>query len=57
MQSHALGARMKDPHSLLEAFCEAVAQVRKEMPDAAQLWVSIGHFLDLVTPGKDWRAR
>jgi len=55
MQSHALGARLRDPFPSLEAYCEAVAQVRREMPQEVKLWVSIGHFRDLLTPDKDWR--
>ena len=56
MQSHALGARLNDPFDSLDAYCEAVAHVRREMPQAVKLWVSIGHFRDLITPGKDWRT-
>jgi dihydroorotate dehydrogenase/NAD-dependent dihydropyrimidine dehydrogenase PreA subunit len=55
MQSHALGARLADPFPSLEAFCEAVAHVRREMPAEVKLWVSIGHFRDMITPGADWR--
>ena len=55
IQSHALGARLQDPFPSLEAYCEAVARVRREMPAGVKLWVSIGHFRDLTTPGRDWR--
>ncbi|MBN1640982.1 MAG: 4Fe-4S binding protein [Anaerolineae bacterium] len=55
IQSHALGAHLVDPFPSLEAFCEAVAHVRGEMPAEVKLWVSIGHFRDLITPGVDWR--
>lgn len=55
IQSHALGARLQDPFASLEAYCEAVSWVRREMPDEVKLWVSIGHFRDLTTPGRDWR--
>jgi len=55
IQSHALGARLKDPFSSLEAYCEAVAQVRRDMPPEVKLWVSIGHFSDLLAPDVDWR--
>lgn len=55
MQSHALGARLDDPFASLDDYCTAVAQVRQEMPADVKLWVSIGHFHDLITPGKDWR--
>jgi dihydropyrimidine dehydrogenase (NAD+) subunit PreA len=54
IQSHALGARLRDPFPSLDAYCEAVARVRREMPREVKLWVSIGHFRDLLTPGKDW---
>lgn len=56
IQSHALGARLPDPFDSLEAYCEAVSYVRREMPQETRLWVSIGHFRDLLTPGTDWRA-
>jgi dihydropyrimidine dehydrogenase (NAD+) subunit PreA len=56
IQSHALGARLDDPFPSLEAYCEAVAQVRHDMPPETKLWVSIGHFRDLLTPDKDWRT-
>ena len=55
LQSHALGANLKDPFASLDEYCTAVARVRSEMPQAVKLWVSIGHFRDLTTPGKDWR--
>jgi dihydroorotate dehydrogenase/formate hydrogenlyase subunit 6/NADH:ubiquinone oxidoreductase subunit I len=55
-QIHALGARLPDPFPSLEAYCEAVARARREMSQDVKLWVSIGHFRDLLTPGKDWRA-
>ncbi len=54
IQSHALGARLDDPFPSLDAYCEAVARVRREMPREVRLWVSIGHFRDLLTPGNDW---
>jgi dihydropyrimidine dehydrogenase (NAD+) subunit PreA len=55
IQSHALGARLQDPFPSLEAYCVAISQVRREMPDEVKLWVSIGHFRDLTTPGRDWQ--
>ncbi len=56
MQSHALGVNLPDPITSQEAFCEVIARVRREMPEDVKLWVSIGHFYDLLTPGKDWQA-
>jgi len=56
IQSHALGARLQDSFASLEAYCEAVSRVRREMPPEVKLWVSIGHFRDLLTPGKDWQS-
>jgi len=56
LQSHALGAALKDPFDSLDQFCGAVARVREDMDPQVKLWVSIGHFRDLITPGKDWRA-
>ena len=54
-QSHALGARLNDPFDSLDDYCAAVTHVRREMPPEVKLWVSIGHFRDLTTPGRDWR--
>ncbi len=53
IQSHALGARVKDPFASLEEYCEGVTKVRKEMPSEIKLWVSVGHYTD-ITSGKDW---
>ncbi len=56
IQSHALGASMDDPFDSLDEYCDAVAHVRRDMPAEVKLWVSVGHFRDLITPGKDWRT-
>ncbi|MGQ9553773.1 MAG: 4Fe-4S binding protein [Anaerolineae bacterium] len=53
--SHALGAQVPDPFSSLAKYCQAVSQVRREMPSQVKLWVSVGHFQDTVTPEVDWQ--
>jgi len=55
IQSHALGASLRDPFPSLEAYCEAISQLRRDIPQETKLWVSIGHFRDLTTAGRDWR--
>jgi len=57
LQSHALGARLDDFCVSLEDYCGAVSEARQKMPEEVKLWVSIGHFRDLITPGEDWRDK
>lgn len=53
IQSHAIGTRIKDSFVSLEEYCESVQRVRKAMPSAVKLWVSVGHYSD-ITSGKNW---
>ncbi len=53
IQSHGLGTRIQDPFPSFEAFCEGVAEARKRMPTEVKLWVSVGHYSDIVS-GKAW---
>ena len=55
-ESHALGARVKDPCSSFEAYCEAVRHVRSTLSQEIRLWVSIGHFFDLAGMA-DWNTK
>lgn len=53
VSSHAIGTQVKDFFSSLEKFYEGVRKVRLEMPQDVKLWVSVGHYGDLVA-GKEW---
>jgi len=53
-QSHALGEKAADGFASLDAYCEAVSEVRRRMPADVRLWVSVGHYGDTVKPGVDW---
>ncbi len=53
IQSHAIGARIKDPFASFEEYCEGVFTVRKEMSADIKLWVSVGHYGDIIS-GKGW---
>jgi dihydroorotate dehydrogenase/NAD-dependent dihydropyrimidine dehydrogenase PreA subunit len=54
IQSHAMGLAASDGLDTLERYCQAVSQVRREMPSEVKLWVSIGQYADTVRPGVDW---
>lgn len=53
IQSHAIGTRIKDPFASLEEYCEGVRQVRKEISPDIKLWVSVGHYSDIIS-GTNW---
>ncbi len=53
IQSHAIGTQIKDKFASIEEFYEGVRTVRREMPGAVKLWVSIGHYSDIAAGG-DW---
>jgi len=54
-QIHALGQTAKDPYASFDEYVETVARLRKEIPSAVRLWVSVGHFGDTVSGAVDWR--
>jgi len=54
VQSHALGTQVSDGFHSLDEYVETAARLRRQMPPAVKLWVSIGHFADTITPGVDW---
>ena len=54
-QIHALGTRIPDEFANLEAYCEGVKKARSLLPGDIRLWVSVGHFSDLVRPF-DWEG-
>ena len=55
-ESHAIGATRKDFHDNFEQYLEAVRKVRRDMSKEIKLWVSIGHFGDLVNP-VEWEKK
>lgn len=60
MQIHAFGARIDDDFANLEAYCEGVKKARQLLPEEVKLWVSVGHFSDLVRPfawEEDWKRQ
>ncbi len=52
---HALGQTARDPFASFDEYVETVARLRREIPAAVRLWVSVGHFSDTVTGAVDWR--
>ncbi|MDL2228849.1 4Fe-4S binding protein [Treponema sp. OttesenSCG-928-L16] len=51
--SHAVGRQIKDPVSNLEQYCEEVRKIRRELDADIKLWVSVGHYSDIIKGG-DW---
>ena len=55
--SHAVGRQIPDSVSTLEQYCEEVKKARQALDPDIKLWVSIGHYSDIVKGGdweKDW---
>ncbi|MGN1019248.1 MAG: 4Fe-4S binding protein [Aristaeellaceae bacterium] len=55
--SHAVGRQIPDRIATLEQYCEEVRAARKALDSDIRLWVSIGHYSDIVRGGdweKDW---
>ena len=52
--SHAVGTQISDPMDSLEKYAEEVKKARDEMSRDIKLWVSVGHYSDIVKGG-DWR--
>ena len=55
--SHAVGRQIADEVSTLEQYCEEVKTARRELDSDIKLWVSVGHYSDIVKGGdweKDW---
>jgi len=51
VQSHALGTSIPDLYTSFEEYCESVKRIRQTMSREIKLWVSVGHYGDLNTPG------
>ncbi|MCI6176870.1 hypothetical protein MR772_10130, partial [bacterium] len=57
IHSHAVGRQIPDSVDTLEKYCEEVHKIKKEMDPDIKLWVSVGHYSDIVKGGdweKDW---
>ena len=55
--SHAVGRQIPDSIDTLEKYCEEVRTIKREMDSDIKLWVSVGHYSDIVKGGnweKDW---
>ena len=49
-QSHALGASFPDTYKSFDEYVEDVKRTRDKLDLKVKLWVSIGHFSDIVNP-------
>lgn len=57
IHSHAVGRQVKDTISTLEQYCVEVQKIKRGMDSDIKLWVSVGHYSDIVAGGsweKDW---
>ncbi|WP_143321518.1 4Fe-4S binding protein [Clostridium sp. HBUAS56010] len=57
MHSHGVGRQIKDRISTLEQYCEEVETIKRSMDQDIRLWVSVGHYSDIVKGGnweKSW---
>lgn len=55
--SHAVGRQIPDTIDTLEKYCEEVKTIKREMDSDIKLWVSVGHYSDIVAGGaweKSW---
>ncbi len=58
--SHAVGTQLSDPLDSLDKYCEEVRRIKREMDSDIKLWVSIGHYSDIVKGGdweKSWKTQ
>ncbi len=53
--SHAVGTQLPDPVDTLEKYCEEVQEIKRSMDSDIKLWVSIGHYSDIVKGG-NWES-
>ena len=57
IDSHAVGRQIPDSVSTLEQYCEEVQKAKRELDSDIKLWVSVGHYSDIVKGGnweKEW---
>ncbi len=58
--SHAVGTQMPDSMDSLDKYCEEVKKARDGMDSDIKLWVSVGHYSDIVKGGdwkKNWKSQ
>lgn len=58
--SHAVGTQLADDMNSLEKYCEEVRKIKKNLDSDIKLWVSIGHYSDIVKGGaweKEWKTQ
>ncbi|MBS1482008.1 MAG: hypothetical protein HP059_01865 [Clostridium sp.] len=53
IHSHAVGRQIQDTVSTLEQYCAEVQKAKKSLDSDIKLWVSVGHYSDIVKGG-DW---
>lgn len=53
--SHAVGTQAPDPINSLDKYCEEVRAIKDQMDSDVKLWVSLGHYSDIVKGG-DWES-
>ncbi len=53
--SHAVGTQCSDPTDSLDKYSEEVRKARKNLDSDIKLWVSVGHYSDIVKGG-DWKS-
>lgn len=51
IHSHAVGRQIPDSVDTLEKYCEEVRRIKKTMDPDIKLWVSVGHYSDIVKGG------
>lgn len=57
MHSHAVGTQIADRIENLDQYCEEIRAIKRDMDSDIKLWVSIGHYSDIVKGGnweKEW---
>ncbi len=57
IHSHAVGRQIPDTVTNLDQYCEEVRKIKKNMDSDIKLWVSVGHYSDIVKGGnweEDW---
>lgn len=53
--SHAVGTQLPDPVDSLDKYCDEVREIKRNLDSDIKLWVSIGHYSDIVKGG-DWES-
>lgn len=51
IHSHAVGRQIPDTVNTLEQYCEEIHKIKKSLDRDIKLWVSVGHYSDIVGGG------